>query len=76
MYVIMSELDFSTNLIRLIKATPLKRGRIEAAEIGLRTYMTYMTPAGKRTILDAGQSVPFGNKSFEVINEFVYLGAL
>jgi hypothetical protein len=27
-------------------------------------------------ILDAGQTVAFGDKKFEVINEFVYLGAL
>jgi hypothetical protein len=36
----------------------------------------YMIAAGNRTILDAGQTVAFGDKNFEVVNEFVYLGAL
>jgi hypothetical protein len=36
----------------------------------------YMFRAGNRTMLDARQSVTFGDKNFEVINEFVYLGAL
>jgi hypothetical protein len=27
-------------------------------------------------ILDVEQTVAFGNKNFEVVNEFVYLGAL
>jgi hypothetical protein len=35
----------------------------------------YMIAAGNRTILDAGQTVAFGDKNFEVVNEFVYLGA-
>jgi hypothetical protein len=35
-----------------------------------------MIRAGNRTMLDARQSVTFGDKNFEVINEFVYLGAL
>jgi hypothetical protein len=36
----------------------------------------YMIAAKNRTILDAGQTVAFGDKNFEVVNEFVYLGAL
>jgi hypothetical protein len=32
--------------------------------------------AGSRTILDAGQTVAFGDKNFKVVNEFLYLGAL
>jgi hypothetical protein len=36
----------------------------------------YMIAAGKRTILDAGQLVAFGDKNFKVVNEFVYLRAL
>jgi hypothetical protein len=35
----------------------------------------YMIAAGNKTILDAGQTVAFGDKNFEVVNEFVYLGA-
>jgi hypothetical protein len=35
-----------------------------------------MIAAGNRTILDAGQTVVFRVKNFEVVNEFVYLGAL
>jgi hypothetical protein len=35
-----------------------------------------MIAAGNRTILDTGQTVAFGNKNFEVVNEFVYLAAL
>jgi hypothetical protein len=34
-----------------------------------------MIAAGNKTILDAGQTVAFGDKNFEVVNEFVYLGA-
>jgi hypothetical protein len=34
-----------------------------------------MVAAGNRTILDAGK-LSFGDKNFEVLNEFVYLGAL
>jgi hypothetical protein len=37
---------------------------------------TCMIAARNRTILDAGQTVAFGEKDFEVVNEFVYLGAL
>jgi hypothetical protein len=35
-----------------------------------------MITAGNRTILDAGQTVGFGDRNFEVVNAFVYLGAL
>jgi hypothetical protein len=35
-----------------------------------------MFAARNRTILDVKQTVAFGNKNFEVVNEFVYLGAL
>jgi hypothetical protein len=30
----------------------------------------------ERTIRDVGQSVAFGDKTFEVVKEFVYLGSL
>jgi hypothetical protein len=37
----------------------------------------YMIAAGNdRTIHDVGQSVAFGDKIFEVVKEFVYLGSL
>jgi hypothetical protein len=36
----------------------------------------YMNAARNRTILDAEQTVAFGDRNFEVLNEFVYLGAL
>jgi hypothetical protein len=32
----------------------------------------YMIAVGNMTILGAGQTVTFGDKNFEVINEFVY----
>jgi hypothetical protein len=35
----------------------------------------YMIAAEDRTILNAGQTMAFGDKNFEVVNEFVYLGA-
>jgi hypothetical protein len=35
-----------------------------------------MIAAENRTILDARQTVAFGDRNFEVVNEFVYLGAL
>jgi hypothetical protein len=34
-----------------------------------------MIAAGNRTILDSEQTVAIGDKNFEVVNEFVYLGA-
>jgi Reverse transcriptase (RNA-dependent DNA polymerase) len=37
----------------------------------------YMIAAGnERTIRDVGQSVAFGDKTFEVVKKFVYLGSL
>jgi hypothetical protein len=35
-----------------------------------------MIAAGNRTIFDAGPTVAFEDKNSEVVNEFVYLGAL
>jgi hypothetical protein len=35
-----------------------------------------MIAAENRTILDAGQTVGFGDKNFDVVNKFVYLEAL
>jgi hypothetical protein len=35
-----------------------------------------MVAAGNRTILNPGPTVAFGDKNFEVVNEFVYLGVL
>jgi hypothetical protein len=35
-----------------------------------------MIAAGNRTTLEAGQTVAFGDRNFEVLNDFVYLGAL
>jgi hypothetical protein len=35
-----------------------------------------MIATGNRTILVTGQTVAFGDKDFEVVNEIVYLGAL
>jgi cytochrome c551/c552 len=51
----------------------------EAAKVGLKINKQetkYMIAVGNRTILDAGQIVAFGDKNFEGVNEFVYLGAL
>jgi hypothetical protein len=51
----------------------------EAAKIGLKINKQktkYMIAAGKRTILDAGQTVNFGDGYFEVVNEIVYMRAL
>jgi hypothetical protein len=35
-----------------------------------------MVAAGYRMILDAGQTVAFGDRNFKVVNEFAFLGAL
>jgi hypothetical protein len=35
----------------------------------------YMIVAGNRTTLDAGQTVAFGDKNFEVVNEICELGS-
>jgi hypothetical protein len=35
-----------------------------------------MIAAGNGTILDAGQTVAFGDKNFEAVNKFLYLRAL
>jgi hypothetical protein len=52
---------------------------VEAAKVGLEINEQktgYMIADGNRTILDVGQTVVFGDKNFEVVNEFVYLEAL
>jgi hypothetical protein len=52
----------------------------EAAKVGLKINQQktkYMIAArNERTICDMGQSVAIGNKYFEVVKEFVYLGSL
>ena len=52
----------------------------EANKVGLKVNEAktkYMIAAGNsRTVRDAGQSVVIGDKTFEVVNEFVYLGSL
>jgi hypothetical protein len=45
---------------------------VEAAKLGLKINKQktkYMIAAGNRTILDAGQTVAFGNRNCEVVNE-------
>jgi hypothetical protein len=34
-----------------------------------------MIAAVNRTIIDAGQTMAFGVKNFEIVNKFVYVGA-
>jgi hypothetical protein len=36
----------------------------------------YIIAAGNKTIHDVGRTVAFGDKNFEVVNEYVYLRAL
>jgi hypothetical protein len=52
----------------------------EAAKVGLKINeqkTIYMIAArNDRTIRDVGQSVPIGDKHFEVVKEFVHLGSL
>jgi hypothetical protein len=52
----------------------------EAAEVGLKSNeqkTKYMIAAwNDMTIQDVGQSVAIGDKHFEVVKEFVYLGSL
>jgi hypothetical protein len=52
----------------------------EAAKVGLKITeqkTKYMIAARiARTIRDVGQSVAIGDKHFEVVKEFVYLGSL
>jgi hypothetical protein len=52
----------------------------EAAKVGLKINepkTKYMIAArNDRTIRDVGQSVAIGDKHFEVVKEFVYLGSL
>jgi hypothetical protein len=52
----------------------------EAAKVGLKINeqkTKYMIAArNDRTIRDVGQSVAVGDKHFEVVKEFVYLGSL
>jgi hypothetical protein len=50
---------------------------IEAAKVRLKIKTKYMIAAQNyRTIRDVGQSVAIGDKHFEVVKEFVYLGSL
>jgi hypothetical protein len=52
----------------------------EAAKVGLKINeqkTKYMIAARNyRTICDVGQSVAIGDKNFEVVKKFVYLGSL
>jgi hypothetical protein len=52
----------------------------EVNKVGLKineSKTTHMIAAGNdKTIRDVGQSVAFGDKTFEVVIEFVYLGYL
>jgi hypothetical protein len=52
----------------------------EAAKVGLKINdqkTKYMIAAqNDRTIREVGQSVAIGDKNFEVVKEFVYLGSL
>jgi hypothetical protein len=51
----------------------------EAAKLDLminEQKTKYMIAARNRTILDAGQTVAFGDWNFKVVNEFLYFGAL
>jgi Reverse transcriptase (RNA-dependent DNA polymerase) len=52
----------------------------EANKVGLKiseSKTKYMIAAGsERTIRNVGQSVAFGDKTFEVVKELVYLGSL
>jgi hypothetical protein len=52
----------------------------EANKVGLKIYESktkYMIAAGTdRMIRDVGHSVVLGDKTFEVVKEFVYLGSL
>jgi hypothetical protein len=52
----------------------------EAAKVGLKINeqkTNYMIAArNDKTIRDVGQSVAIGDKHFEVVKEFVYLGSL
>jgi hypothetical protein len=55
-------------------STLLARGRTSKSRA--EEKIKYKIPAGNRTILDAGQTVAFDDKNFEVVNECVYLGVL
>jgi hypothetical protein len=52
----------------------------EAAKVGLKIQeqkTKYMIAArNERTIRDEGQSVAIGDKHFEVVKQYVYLGSL
>jgi hypothetical protein len=51
----------------------------KAAKVGLKINKQktkYMIAAGNWTIHDAGQTVAFGDKSFEVVDELMYLRAI
>jgi hypothetical protein len=51
----------------------------ETAKVGLKINKIktkYMIASGNRTILVTARTVPFSDKNFEVVNEFVYLRAL
>jgi hypothetical protein len=61
------------------KSLEAVREEAEAAKVVLKINeqkTKYMIASGNRTILDSKPTVAFGDKNFEVVNEFVYLGAL
>jgi hypothetical protein len=61
------DIDIVSRSLEAIRAAYLAL-EAEAAKVGMK--------AGNRMILDAGQTVAFGEENFEVVNEFVYLGAV
>jgi hypothetical protein len=52
---------------------------VEASKRGLKINeqkIKFIIATGNRTIFDAGQTVAFSDRNFEVLNDFVYLGTL
>jgi hypothetical protein len=46
------------------------------SELSFPTKLIRLAARNERTIRDVGQSVAFGDKTFEVVKEFVYSGSL
>jgi hypothetical protein len=69
----MSELNFPTKLIRLIKTTlTIMMSCVKIKNDCSKPFKT----RNDTTIRDVGQSVATGDKHFEVVKEIVYLGSL
>jgi Reverse transcriptase (RNA-dependent DNA polymerase) len=70
----MQKQNLVTPMISTLSVEAKQPGSVFGA--GKRSEQRRIVAGNERTIRDVGQSVAFGDKTFEVVKEFVYLGPL